>query len=168
MRLWLYGYVDGRRDGQLDRGLHVQFVSGEAVGQELGAAVVLVWYFGLKGLVQFPPHWAHTGPKTTFLFEFVTLRKNQDNRQAGHSALDTRSTLDFERNRPSIRQFLSSFFESRKKDSKKLSFFESDRSDSKIVLPFSAIKHNCSSVIFKHKKAFNNTPPTSTALRKST
>lgn len=108
MQLWLYGkqniadgWMDGRRnrrtDGQLDRDLHVQFVSREAVGQELGAAVVLVWYFGLKGLVQFPPHWAHTGPKTTFLFEFVTLRKTK----TADTLVTQRWTLEvLERNRP--------------------------------------------------------------------
>lgn len=53
----------------------VKLVPGEAVWKKLGAFVVLVWYFGLKRLIQFPPHRAHTGPETTFLFEFITLRE---------------------------------------------------------------------------------------------
>lgn len=53
----------------------VKFVPGEAVRKKFGAFVVLVWYFGLKRLVQFPPHRAHTGPETTFLFEFIILRE---------------------------------------------------------------------------------------------
>lgn len=39
--------------------------------------MVLMWDFGLERLVHLPPHGAHTGPETTFLFKFITLIKHR-------------------------------------------------------------------------------------------
>lgn len=54
----------------------VQFIPGKAVRKKLGAFVVLMGHFGLERPDHFPPHCAHAGPKTSFLFKFVTLMKH--------------------------------------------------------------------------------------------